>query len=136
MISIRALGVATLLTAGLSAFVQPIPPNSAVELRRHAHLIKSEPAENDTLVKSPSAIRLWFSERVELPVTTVKLADASGTRIGLASLARPDTGQAAPVTVKLKTPLAAGSYVVTWRTAAKDGHPADGTFNFVVKAAR
>jgi methionine-rich copper-binding protein CopC len=136
MISIRALCVAVLLSAGMSAFVQPLPPDSDVGLRRHAHLVRSEPADNDTLVKSPGAIRLWFSEKVELPVTTVKLADASGTRIGLATLARPDTGKAAPVTAKLKMPLAAGSYVVTWRTAAKDGHAADGKINFVVKAAR
>ena len=136
MISIRTLGVAALLSAGMSAVVQPSPSNSAAGLRRHAHLVRSEPVANDTLAKSPGAIRLWFSEQVELPVTTVKLADASGTRIGLATLARPDTGQSAPVTAKLRAPLAAGSYVVTWRTAAKDGHPANGTFNFVVKAAR
>jgi methionine-rich copper-binding protein CopC len=136
MIAIRSLGLVVLLSAGLTAFVQPSPaPNSAIGLRRHTHLTKSDPASDDTLANSPRAIRLWFSEQVELPVTTVKLADASGTSIALAELARPDTGQAAPVTAMLKAPLNAGGYVVSWRTAAKDGHPASGTINFVVKAA-
>ena len=135
MISIRALCVAALLITGMSAFVQP-SPTSAVGERRHVHLIRSEPADNDTLTKSPSAIRLWFSEQVELPVTTLKLAGTTGTGVALSTLARPDTGQAAPVTAGIKAPLAPGSYVVTWSTAAKDGHPEKGTFSFVVKAAR
>jgi methionine-rich copper-binding protein CopC len=124
------------MSAGLTAFVQPPPQNSVVVQRRHTHLIKSEPAGDDTLATSPRAIRLWFSEQVELPVTTVKLAGAGGARVALATLARPDTGEAAPVSAMLKAPLSAGSYVVTWSTAAKDGHPSNGTFNFVVKAAR
>ena len=135
MIGVRTRGLVVLFSAGLTAFGHPAPPSSPGGLRRHTHLIKSEPASGDTLAKSPGAIRLWFSEQVELPVTTVKIADASGTTIALASLARPDTGQAAPVTAMLKAPLKAGGYVVTWSTAAKDGHSANGTFNFAVRAA-
>lgn len=104
--------------------------------RRHTTLVKSEPAANDTLSKSPAAIKLWFSEKVELPVTSVKLADASGTAIALAAPTRPDTGNAAPVIVALKKPLAPGGYVVTWITAAKDGHRANGKIAFAVKSAR
>jgi methionine-rich copper-binding protein CopC len=66
----------------------------------------------------------------------VKLADAAGHAAVLAAPARPDTGETAPVSVALSKPLAAGSYVVTWSTAAKDGHPANGTIAFVVKSAR
>jgi methionine-rich copper-binding protein CopC len=135
MISIRALCIALLLTGGMSAFVQPLPPNSAVRLRRHAHLEKSEPANNDTIARSPAAIRLWFSEKVELPVTTVKLADGAGAAIALAPLARPDTGEKAPVIASLRKPLAAGHYVVSWTAAAKDGHASNGKFEFTVKAA-
>lgn len=127
MILVRALGAALLMSAGAAAYT-PVPA-------WHTHLVRSEPAINDTLARSPSAVRLWFSEPVELAVTTVKLADAAGTSIALAKLTRPDTGQAAPVAATLTAPLRPGSYVVTWRTAAKDGHPADGTINFVVKAA-
>jgi methionine-rich copper-binding protein CopC len=136
MVSIRKLSVVMLFAATSTAFVRPAPTGSAAPLRRHAHLVKSDPASDDTLATSPRAIRLWFSEQVELPVTTVKLGSASGAKIALAALARPDTGQDAPVTAMLKTPLKPGVYVITWSTAARDGHPANGTFNFVVKAAR
>jgi hypothetical protein len=135
MIAIRTIGMVVLTTAGLAAFVPPTAPAPEIGVRRHTHLIKSEPASNDTLASSPRAVRLWFTEQVELAVTTVKLAGAAGAPIALAPVARPDAGQDAPVVALLKTPLAAGAYVVTWSTAALDGHPAKGTFGFVVKAA-
>ena len=136
MIAIRTIGLVVLTTAGFAAFVPPTPPSADIGLRRHTHLVKSEPAGNDTLASPPRAVRLWFTEKVELAVTTVKLANAAGVPVAIAPVARPDTGQAAPVVALVKAPLAAGSYVVTWSTAALDGHPAKGTFGFVVKAAR
>ena len=102
----------------------------------HTTLTKSEPAANDTLAAAPHMLRLWFSERVELPLTRVKLADAAGQPVPLAPLARPDTGARAPILVAITKPVSAGRYVVSWSTAADDGHPAKGTFAFVVKAAR
>jgi methionine-rich copper-binding protein CopC len=72
---------------------------------------------------------------VELAVTTAKLATASGASVALGAVAR-DTAKNAPVVAAITKPLAAGSYVVTWSTAATDGHPAKGTFTFVVKGAR
>jgi methionine-rich copper-binding protein CopC len=127
MIVVRALAMAVLMSAGAAGYT-PAPA-------WHTHLVRSEPAVNDTLARSPSAIRLWFSEPVELAVTTVKLADAAGTSVALAKVTRADAGEAAPVAVTLNAPLPPGSYVITWRTAAKDGHPANGTINFVVKEA-
>jgi methionine-rich copper-binding protein CopC len=106
----------------------------AADVRRHAHLVKSEPANNDTLARSPVAIRLWFSEQVELVVTTVKLTDGGGGTIALSPLTRPDTGESAPVLAALRKPLAPGNYTVTWKTAAKDGHASNGTFVFSMKA--
>jgi methionine-rich copper-binding protein CopC len=103
---------------------------------RHTRLVKSEPAANDTLAKSPSAIKLWFSEKVELPVTTVKLADAAGKSVKLAPPSRPDAKDPALVAATIATPLSAGAYVVKWSTAAKDGHAERGTIAFVVKGAR
>lgn len=105
-------------------------------LRRHTHLVKSEPAANDTLATSPRTFKLWFSEPVELPVTTLKLTGPAGAMIPLAPLARPDTAADAPIVAAPRRPLDAGAYVLTWSTAAKDGHPAKGSIHFVVKAAR
>jgi methionine-rich copper-binding protein CopC len=123
-------------SAGVVAFAPHTATNTEGGIRRHTRLVKSSPAEHDTLTKSPQAVRLWFSEQVELAVTTVKLADAAGTPIALDPVTRPDTGKDAPVVAGLKKALAAGAYVVAWSTAAKDGHPTKGTIGFVVKASR
>jgi methionine-rich copper-binding protein CopC len=136
MIAIRKLALIAVLSTGLTAFVRPATPVSTVGLPRHAHLEKSEPANNDTLARSPAAIRLWFSEKIELPVSSVKLANGAGAAIALKPLARPDTGEKAPVIASLQKPLAAGNYVVSWTAAAQDGHASTGKFEFTVKAAR
>lgn len=126
----------TLAIFGLLAIVAATSDGRAAEARRHTHLEKSEPAANDTLGRSPTAIRLWFSEKVELAVTTVKLTNGAGAPVALAPLARPDTGEKAPVVTALLKPVPPGNYVVTWVTAAKDGHPSNGTIAFNVRAAR
>jgi methionine-rich copper-binding protein CopC len=102
---------------------------------RHVHLVKSEPAANDTVPVAPAAIRLWFSQQPELAITSVKLASASGTAIALAPVAR-DTGAADPIVATVRGALPSGAYVVTWKTTANDGHPANGTIPFVVMEAR
>src|SRR5437899_2957485 len=73
------------------------PGKATLRHALHTRLIRSEPAANDTLVAIPRALRLWFSEKVELPVTSVKLTDGAGAAIELAPLARPDTGEHAPI---------------------------------------
>ena len=99
----------------------------------HAHLVKSDPAANDTLAAAPKAMRFWFSERVDLPVTRVKLVNASGVAMKLSAVTRSDTAVAAPVVVGVLGALGAGTYTVHWSTAAADGHPQKGEFVFVVK---
>jgi methionine-rich copper-binding protein CopC len=136
MARIRTLACPALILVAIVALAGAATRASGATLFRHIRLVKSEPAANDTLAKSPAAIKLWFSEKVELPVTTVKLADAAGHAVALAAVARPGTGDSAPVVAAIAKPLAAGSYVITWSTAAKDGHPANGTIAFVVKGAR
>jgi copper transport protein len=105
-----------------------------VALLAHAHLRRSEPAANARLESSPSAIRLWFTERPELPFTRVQLRGADSTDIPLGTLAR-NSDDASGVWVPLPSPLAAGAYTVIWRTAAADGHATTGRFTFTVAAS-
>ena len=100
----------------------------------HIHLVRSDPAEGDTLRASPPAVRLWFSQAPELAVTTIHLTTVAGIAVALAPIAR-DTAAAAPIIAALQAPAAAGAYVVSWRTTARDGHPASGRIHFVVAAA-
>ena len=136
MFRIHTAGRTTPVILAIAAVLASASIVSGTALARHTHLVKSEPAANDTLSKAPAAIKLWFSEKVELAVTSVKVADATGHAVAVAPPGRPDTGSSAPVVVALRKPLAPGGYVVTWITAAKDGHPANGTIAFAVKPAR
>jgi methionine-rich copper-binding protein CopC len=136
MPGLRTTGAVALAIAGIVTLSGAAVSPRTMSSRRHARLIKSEPTANDTLTAPPRALRLWFSEKVELPVASVKLVDGSGAAMSLAPLARPDTGDAAPIVVAITKPLAAGTYAVHWTVAAKDGHPAKGTFEFLVKAGR
>ncbi|HUO51269.1 MAG TPA: copper resistance protein CopC [Gemmatimonadaceae bacterium] len=99
----------------------------------HTHLLKSSPAANDT-VAPPAAIKLWFSEKVEIGFTKVTVKDLAGIAQATGAVAYADTSADAPVVVPVTGTLAAGEYTVSWSTAAKDGHPAKGKFSFVVKA--
>ncbi|MFI5311824.1 MAG: copper resistance protein CopC [Gemmatimonadales bacterium] len=103
--------------------------------RRHTQLVKSQPSAHDTLTVAPKAIKLWFSEKVELKVTTVKLRNAAGSSLLLGAAARDDAEKNAPVVVPIVKPLAPGAYTIAWSAAAADGHPAKGTINFLVKGA-
>ena len=116
--------------------VATIAAGAAASTRRHTQLVKSEPAAHDTLSAAPKAIKLWFSEKVELKVTTVKLRDAAGNAQLLGTPARADAEKNAPVIVSIVKPLAPGAYAIAWSTAATDGHLAKGTINFLVKGAR
>lgn len=97
----------------------------------HAHLKRSEPAAGSKTTSSPQLIRLWFSERPELSMTFISLKDANGKELSL-SQPRNDPSDALMVSADISQPLPAGRYTVTWRTAASDGHPSHGTFNFIV----
>ncbi|MEP6621212.1 MAG: copper resistance CopC family protein [bacterium] len=132
----RVFGRSLLLVAGLGSAVAATPRAHMADEYFHTRLLKSEPLANDTVKAAPRALKLWFSEKVELPVTSVKLTDATGAAIRLSLAARPDSAESAPVIVGVVGPLVAGSYRVSWSTAAKDGHPAKGTFSFVVAPSR
>ena len=99
----------------------------------HLRLLKSAPAANATLLAAPDSIRLWFSEPPELAVTTVKVTGPNSAAVALAPLASADSGR---VIAPVKGKMTSGAYTVVWRTMAKDGHVARGTFAFTVGPAK
>lgn len=102
-----------------------------VALLAHAHLRRSEPAADARLESSPTAIRLWFSERPELPFTRIQLRGADSTDVPLGAVGRMNDDPMG-VSVPISGSLAAGAYTVMWRTAAADGHATSGRFTFIV----
>ena len=95
----------------------------------HLHLVKSTPAANATVAAPPGSIRLWFSQAPELKVTTVNVTGPGSAAIPLAPLA---SGDSSLVVAPVKGKMAAGAYTVVWRTMAKDGHVARGSFAFSI----
>jgi methionine-rich copper-binding protein CopC len=63
----------------------------------------------------------------------VKVTGAGNTSVALAPLASADS---ATVIAPVKGKMAAGPYTVAWRTMARDGHVARGTFAFTVGPAK
>lgn len=107
------------------------PAPARVDMR-HLRLVKSEPADHDTLSAAPSAIRLWFSQRAELRTTRVTVHSAAGDTVALGALTR-GAGTDAPVVAPIVRAPADGAYTVEWRTMAGDGHIVRGSFGFVVR---
>jgi copper transport protein len=95
----------------------------------HAHLLRSSPASGAKLTTSPAGLSLWFSEKPEPSMTTIQLADSAGTAIALGKPAALDSNG---ITVAIVGALKSGRYTVTWKTAASDGHPSSGKYDFSV----
>jgi methionine-rich copper-binding protein CopC len=97
----------------------------------HAKLESSEPAAGSTLERSPSQLRLRFSEPLEPAFSKIRLLDAANAGIAL-----PDAGvdKADNRAMVARLPLLrAGEYHVQWSAMANDGHKTKGEFTFRVK---
>lgn len=100
---------------------------------RHLRLEKSDPADASS-VASPKAIRLWFSQPTQLPLTRVTVTGPGAAKVPLGA-ARQEKAPKSPVEYPLTAPLVPGRYDVNWRTMSADGHVVQGTFGFTVTAA-
>ena len=109
-----------------------VAPMLAGAAARHLKLIKSEPLANDKLATSPTQVKLWFTQRPELTVTSIKVKSGTGAAAverALAPLSR-DAAAASPITAPVGAALATGHYKVVWRTMARDGHVLNGVIPF------
>ena len=95
----------------------------------HALLLRTEPAPQTTVKTPPSAVKLFFSEPVEVTFGAIRVFDVDGKRVDPGSLRR--VGDGTEVDVPL-TGIKDGTYTVTWRAVSADGHPVRGGFTFYV----
>ena len=129
----KTFGIATFAIFALGAFA---PARSAPDARFHIKLARSMPAAGDVNGDGVAEVKLWFSEPIELGVSSVKLTGPTGTAIPLGKLKRADAADA-PVVATLTKPLTEdGKYKITWKAASSDGHPATGTVDFTVRIKR
>jgi copper resistance protein C len=92
----------------------------------HAHVQKSEPANNSTIAQLPKNVMLQFNEAVQLTVLTLQKGDAKAQDLG-------PLPRSAAKEVSVPMPAVdAGSYIIKWRAAGDDGHVMDGKVLFKV----
>ncbi|MGA3172126.1 MAG: copper resistance CopC family protein [Chthoniobacteraceae bacterium] len=98
--------------------------------RAHAFLDHSDPRVGNTVHGSPTEVKIWFTERLILPFSSMKVLDASGNEVDkMDKHLDPSNGQLLIVSVPT---LKAGKYKVAWRVTAVDTHVTSGTFTFDV----
>src|SRR5919199_1231202 len=120
--SARRLLVAAALLCGATAVWAP--PASA-----HAILLRTEPSPQTTVKTAPAAVRLYFSEPVEVAFGAVRVFNVDGHRVDPGTIRRADGNREVSVPVRLQD----GTYTVTWRVTSADGHPVHGGFGFYVR---
>lgn len=95
----------------------------------HAHVQKSEPANNSTVTQLPKNVVLGFNQAVQLTVLTIQKGDGKAQDLGpLPKMA------AKQVSVPMPT-VDAGAYIIKWRAAGDDGHVMSGKVLFTLAPA-
>lgn len=103
---------------------------STSSLFAHAHLSRSEPAEDATLKTPPQIISIEYTEALELGLSKLVLTDADGNSIETGKLEHVGDN---PKTLAVKPPvLKPGTYKVEWGAASVDTHRTEGSFSFTV----
>jgi methionine-rich copper-binding protein CopC len=99
-------------------------------LEAHAFLRHAEPAVGSTVQKSPSEIRIWFTENIEPAFSRIQVFNVSGKEVDKNDV-RLDRSDQALLRVSLP-PLETGIYKVVWRVVSVDTHVTNGNFTFRV----
>ncbi len=96
----------------------------------HLRLVKSLPGDGDVLSSAPPEIQLWFSQKPEMGLTTIRLLRPDSSKVETGPVAPADDSLA--VKAKIGSALVPGRYTVTWKTASRDGHVVRGSYDFMV----
>jgi len=103
---------------------------TAAAASAHAFLDHADPKVGASVKGSPAEVKIWFTEKLILPFSTVKVTDAGGAQVDKGDR-RVDRSNGQLLIVGLK-PLKPGKYQVAWRVTAVDTHVTSGTFTFDV----
>ena len=114
-----------LLAAGLMAL-------ASGQASAHARLVHASPKVGEVVRRSPTEVRLWFSETIELPLSRVTLAPPGGPEVPTGRLALDPQDRHVVVT-PLPAGLPPGPYRLNWRVISVDGHRTEGDFTFRVQ---
>ena len=119
------LALAVVLAAGLVA--------GALPASAHDALLKSVPADGQTVERAPEAVLLTFTEAPLETGAQVVVTGPDGAQVEVGELALD--AAAAGVSAALPTDVASGTYTVAWHVVSSDGHPIEGSFSYSVPEA-
>ena len=113
----------------LLAFLLLVAPAllGATPATAHAVLLESVPADGAVLAQSPPTVLLRFDEPVTL--AKVELLDSTGKPAGGTITVM---AQDAELHLHLPTPLAEGTYLLSYHVTSLDSHPVGGTIVFSI----
>ena len=100
----------------------------------HAKLRSISPSDGTQLDRTPSEIKLTFTEPVEVTLSSVKIVDPAGSNLQ-SMHGRPVAGDRRSCVVPLG-PLEPGAYVIEWRVVSADGHAMTGTSRFTIRGGQ
>ena len=103
---------------------------ASTRLKAHAFLKDADPGVGSTMQRSPSEVRIRFTENIEPTVSSIQVFDASGKEVDKRDL-HLDRSDHALLHVSLPQ-LRAGTYKVVWRVVSVDTHVTNGNFTFRV----
>src|SRR5437016_14561749 len=102
----------------------------SARLEAHAFLKDANPGVGSTMQRSPSEVRIRFTENIEPTVSSIQVFDASGKEVDKRDR-HLDHSDHALLHVSLPL-LRAGIYKVVWRVVSVDTHVTNGNFTFRV----
>lgn len=120
-------------TVGATVEAMVDATRGGAEALRHTRLLRSVPGKDSVIAASPATIQLWFSEKIELGLSRVRI-EGAGKTVALSPLSQDASVAGAPVVGRVPAPLADGTYTVHWTAASGDGHAVKGSFGFTIRA--
>ena len=101
----------------------------ATPVQAHAVLVETIPADRAVLAEAPAQIVLRFNEPVR--AVAAQVLDQEARRVAGDDVRSTND----ELRIGVPQPLAAGTYVVSYRVISADAHPVSGSFLFAVGAA-
>jgi copper transport protein len=125
----RTRRLAAILAAALAACLAASAAAGA-----HAQLEGTVPARGAVVRAQPPAVAFRFDEPVEGTFGAVRVYDRNGGRADAGDAFHPN-GRGSELAVHLKSHLATGTYIATYRVVSADGHIVSGGFDFSIGRA-
>lgn len=97
----------------------------------HSDLLRSRPADRETLRQSPKTIELFFKKELQaVSMNSIVVTDQNGNRVEKYSVVISDDDK--QMRTELEE-LRSGTYTVEWKALSADDHTIKGTFTFKVE---